>query len=86
MLQEQRCSSATTQISLFVLWLKVQVNNFSVMSGWSQRILGLSSTVGSKCVLLKDIKWCRLWRSNPGSLDLESNALTLGHHPPFTQI
>ena len=32
---------------LFVLSLNVPVNNFSVMSRWSQRFLGLTSTVGS---------------------------------------
>ena len=39
---------------LFVLRLNVPVNNFSVMSGRSQRFLGLTSTVGSRCALLKD--------------------------------
>ena len=38
----------------FVLRLNVPVNNFSVMSGRSQRFLGLTSTVGSRCALLKD--------------------------------
>ena len=32
---------------LFVLRLNVPVNNFSVMSGRSQRFLGLTNTVGS---------------------------------------
>ena len=41
-------------ICLFVLRLNVPVNNFSVMSGRSQRLLGLTSTVGSRCALLKD--------------------------------
>ena len=54
---------------LFVLRLNVPVNNFSVMSGRSQRFLGLTSTVGSQCVLLKDTTRCRLWGSNPGPLD-----------------
>ena len=39
---------------VFVLRLNVPVNNFSVMSGRSQRFLGLTSTVGSRCALLKD--------------------------------
>ena len=39
---------------LFVLRFNVPVNNFSVMSGRSQRFLGLTSTVGSRCALLKD--------------------------------
>ena len=34
-------------IILFVLRLNVPVNNFSVMSGWSQLFLGLTSTVRS---------------------------------------
>ena len=34
-------------VCLFVLRLYVPVNNFSVMSGRSQRFLGLTSTVGS---------------------------------------
>ena len=41
-------------VCLFVLRLNVPVNNFSVMSGRSQRFLGLTSTVGSRCALLKD--------------------------------
>ena len=39
---------------LFVFRFYIPVNSFSVMSGWSQLFLGLTSTVGSKCVLLKD--------------------------------
>ena len=35
------------KICLFVLRLNVPVNNFSVMSGWSQLLLGLTSTVGN---------------------------------------
>ena len=34
-------------VCLFVLRLNIPVNNFSVMSGRSQRFLGLTSTVGS---------------------------------------
>ena len=34
-------------VCLFVLRLNVPVNNFSVMSGRSQRFLGSTSTVGS---------------------------------------
>ena len=41
-------------VCLFVLRLNIPVNNFSVMSGRSQLLLGLTSTVGSSCVLLKD--------------------------------
>ena len=41
-------------VCLFVLRLNVPVNNFSVMSGRSHRFLGLTSTVGSRCALLKD--------------------------------
>ena len=41
-------------VCLFVLMLNVQVNNFPVMSGRSQRFLGLSSIVGSQSVLLTD--------------------------------
>ena len=33
-----------TFLSLFVLRLNVPVNNFSVMSGWSHRFLGITST------------------------------------------
>ena len=54
---------------LFVLRFNVPVNNFSVMSGRSQRFLGLTSTVGSRCALLKE------WGSNPGPLDSESDAV-----------
>ena len=42
---------------VYVLRLNVPVNNFSVMWGRSQGFLGLTSTVGSKCVLLKDTTW-----------------------------
>ena len=37
----------TSQVYLFELRLNVPVNNFSVMSGRSQRFLGLTITVGS---------------------------------------
>ena len=66
-------------VCLFVLTLNVPVNNISVMSGRSQRLLGLTRTVGSKCVLFMDTTRCRLWRSNPGPLDSESDALQLHH-------
>ena len=39
---------------LVCIELNVPVNNFSVMSGQSQLILGLTSTVGSQCVLFKE--------------------------------
>ena len=39
--------SGKEDFCLFVLRLYVPVNNFSVMSGRSQRFLGLTSTVGS---------------------------------------
>ena len=52
------------------------------MSGGSQRFLGLTNTVGS-CVLLKDTKRSRLWGSNPGPLDSESDALPLRHRAPL---
>ena len=42
---------------MIVLRFNVPVNNFSVMSGRSQRFLGLTSTVGSRCALLKDTTW-----------------------------
>ena len=43
-------------VCLFGLGLYVRVNNFSVMSGQSQRFLGITSTyLGGKCILLKDI-------------------------------
>ena len=73
----------TAWFILFVLRLNVQVNNFSVLSGRSQRFLGLTSTVESKCVLLKDTTRCRLWGSNPGPLDSESNALPQRHRAPL---
>ena len=65
---------------LFVLRLNVPVNNFSVMSGRSQCFLGLTSTAESECVLLKDTTRCRLWGSNQGPLNSESDALPLRHH------
>ena len=34
--------------------LNVPVHNFSVMSGWSHHFLGITSTLGSKYVLLMD--------------------------------
>ena len=67
-------------INLFVLRLNVLVNNFSVMSGRSQRFLGLTSTVGSECVLLKDTAVPPV---NPGPLDSESDALPLRHRTPY---
>ena len=69
-----------------VLRLNIPVNNFSVMSGLSQHFLGLTSTVGSYCVLLKDTTRCRLWGSNPGPLDLESDTLPLCHRAPWHMI
>ena len=63
----------------FVLRLNVPVNNFSVMSGRSQRFLGLTSTVRGSFVLLKDTTRCRLWGSNTEPLDSESDALPLRH-------
>ena len=59
---------------VLILRLNVPVNNFSVMSGWSQHFLGLTSTVESYCVLLKDTTQCCQWGSNPGPLNLESDA------------
>ena len=59
---------------LFVLRLNVPVNNYSVIFGQSQCFLGLTSNVGSKCVLLKDTTRCCL-----GPLDSESDALPLCH-------
>ena len=53
------------------------LENVSVMSGRSQCLLGLTSTIRSKCVLLKDTIHCCLWGSNPGPLDSESDALPL---------
>ena len=47
-------------VCLFGLRLNVPVNIFSVMLGQSQRFLCLTSTVGSKCVLLKETTRCRL--------------------------
>ena len=35
------------KIFFFSLKLNVPVNNFSVMSGWSQCFLGLTNTVGN---------------------------------------
>ena len=70
-------------VSLVVLRLNVPVNIFSVMSGWSQCFLGLTSTAGSKCALLKDTTRCRIWGSNPGPLDSEFDALPICHHAPW---
>ena len=66
-------------VCLFVLRVNSPVNNFSVISGRSQHFLGLTSTLGSQCVLLKDTTWCCLCGSNPGPLDSESDALPLHH-------
>ena len=63
--------------------LNVPVNKLLVMSGRNQRFLGLTSTVGSLCFLLKDPTRCRLWGSNPGPLDSESDALSLRHRVPY---
>ena len=60
------------------------VNNFSVMSGQSQPILDLTSTVGSQCVLLKDTTRCRLWGSNPGPLNSVSDALPPRHRTSYS--
>ena len=56
--------------------LNVQVNNFSVMLGWSHRFLGSTRTFGGKYVLLKDTTWRPKWGSNPRLLDPESEVLT----------
>ena len=48
------CFDLKEFVCLFVLRFNVPVNIFSVMSGRSQRFLGLTSTVGSRCALLKD--------------------------------
>ena len=42
-------------ICLVHLILKVPVNNFTVMLGRGHRFLGITSTLGSKFVLLNDI-------------------------------
>ena len=52
--ENRPAGSGEEDFCLFVLRLNVPVNNFSVMSGRSQRFLGLTSTVGSRCALLKD--------------------------------
>ena len=44
-------------ISFVSFLLNFLVNNFSVMSGWSHRFLGITSTMGSKCIMLKDTTW-----------------------------
>ena len=36
--------------------------------------------------MLKDRTCCRLWGSNPGPLDFESNALPLSHHAPWPEL
>ena len=42
----------------------------------------LTSTNGNLCVLLKDTTYCSVWGSNPEPLNLESDALPLGHCAP----
>ena len=48
--------------------------------------LALTSTLGSLCFLLKDTTWCPVSGSNPGPLDLVSDAPQLGHHTPTMYI
>ena len=43
----------------------------------------LTSTLGRKCVLLKDTTRWPLWESTSGPLDSESDGLPLGHRTPF---
>ena len=50
----------------FGLRLYVPVNNFSVMSRWSHRFQGITSTFfGGKCILLKDTTRRPEWGLNP---------------------
>ena len=42
---------------LFVTRFYVPVNNISVMSEWSHRFLGITSTFAELSVLLKDTTW-----------------------------
>ena len=53
-------------LCLFVLRFNVPVNNLSVMSRRSQRLLGFNQYSRELCVLLKDTTWCRWWESYPG--------------------
>ena len=46
--------SVVNFVCLFDLILNVPVNNFSVMLGRSHLFLGITSTLGSKCLLLKE--------------------------------
>ena len=54
-----------------------------VMSGRCYRFLGINSTVGNQCALLKDTTRCRQCGSNSGPLDSESDALQLCHRDPI---
>ena len=48
------------------------VNNYSVMSGQSQRFLGIYKQYYDELsVLLKDTTQCHVWGSNPEPLDSE---------------
>ena len=68
---------------LFVLRFNVQVNNFSVMSGRSHCFLGLTSTLWSKCVLLKNTTHCCQWGLNPGPLNFKSDPIPVRHRAPY---
>ena len=67
---------------LFVWRFNAPVNNVSVMSAWRHCFLGLTTPLGSYCVFLNDTTCCSVWGSIPGPLDLEIDALPLGHHIP----
>ena len=71
-------------VCLFVLRLNVPVSNFSVMSGWSLRFLGLTSTVaGELMCIAQGHNTVPLVGTNPGPLDSESDALPLGHRASY---
>ena len=64
---------------LFVLRINVPVNKFSVMSGRSHRFLGFNQCSGELICLAQGH---RLWGSNPGPLDSQSDTLPLRHRAP----
>ena len=52
-------------VCLFVLRLNIPVNNFSVMSGWSHRFLGITSTFGETFIFELLCDKSKFWGFRP---------------------
>ena len=69
---------------MLILYVPVQVNNYSVMSGLFSVFLGLTSTKQSIKCLAPGHNTVPLVRLKPVTLDLKSNILLLSHCTPWS--